>query len=87
MDYFEKEYSSDELADDWKDYLIADKSNFNKFVMDDDDFIFYFDEGTAEEEKRIYRSTCLEVSAGGFPAFFDNRTLYRSGQTYGGSYI
>ena len=54
MDYFEKEYSSDELADNWKDYLTADKSNFNKFVMDDDDFIFYFDEGTVLKKKNGY---------------------------------
>ena len=61
-DYFEKKYSSDELASDWKDYLTADKSNFSKFVMDDDDFIFYFDEGTVLKKKNGYAEVHMSRS-------------------------
>lgn len=53
-DYFENHYSEDELSDNWKDFVSPDKTNFNKFIIEESDFIFYFDEGTVLKTKGKY---------------------------------
>ena len=50
MEYFPKIYSEDELSANWKDYISPDSGNFNKFIITDNDIVFYFDKGTVLRE-------------------------------------
>ncbi len=61
-EYFQKKYNEDDLADNWKDYLKPEKTNFNKFAMDDNDFVFYFDKGTVLKDKSRYAEVRVSAS-------------------------
>jgi len=46
IDYFKKEYSGEDLNENWEEYVSTDETNFNKFVLTDTGATFVFDEGT-----------------------------------------
>lgn len=49
-EYFPKIYSEDELSENWEEYIAPNNQNFNKFIMTDDNIVFYFDRGTVLKE-------------------------------------
>ena len=51
-EYFPKIYSKDELSENWEEYIAPNNQNFNKFIMTDDNIVFYFDRGTVLKESK-----------------------------------
>ncbi len=45
-EYFSKTYSDKDLKDDWERFVTSDDTNFNKFVITEDQIAFFFDQDT-----------------------------------------
>ena len=50
LDFFKKEYDTEQLNNDWEQYLSSDESNFNDFIVTDTGVIFFFAQGTVLKE-------------------------------------